>query len=114
MISFSIQFYWMVGGAVVVFFIILAFSGICKTFGAFSLDINKNLNDLNDIVVDCQQKFTVRNRIEIFKRFYAIVEFHSNTKQLSFNALCIALVTLSINTFLQFGFLSQMLNAYET
>lgn len=87
LLAFTVQIYWMVGGAVVVFSIILPFSGICKIFGAFSMDINKNFTDLNDIVVDCQQKYTVHDRIEIIKRFYAIIEFHSKTKQLSLFAL---------------------------
>lgn len=85
MISFSIQLFWMVGGAVVVFFIILVYSGICKVFGAFSLDINKSLNDLNDIAIDAQHNKTNHNRIEIVKRFHAIVAFHSQTKQLSYS-----------------------------
>lgn len=83
MMSVAIQFYWLLGGAGVVFSIILAFSGICKIIGAFSLDIKKHSNDLNDAIIDGQQKLAVTDRIKIIKRFYAILEFHSNVKQLS-------------------------------
>ena len=72
----------MLGGAAVVFSILLAFSGICKIFGAFTLDINKMLIDINDIVVDSQKNLSADNRIEIAKKLYAAIDFHSISKQL--------------------------------
>lgn len=85
MTAFAIQFLWMIGGTAVVFSIILTFSGICEIFGAFTMDINKNSIDLNDFIVSGEQKFTAHDRIEISKRLYATLEFHSMTKQLSPN-----------------------------
>lgn len=69
MIAFTIQFFWMIGGTAVVFSIISTFSGICEIFGAFSMDINRNLIDINDIVMGGEQSNTIQDRIEIAKNF---------------------------------------------
>lgn len=92
----------MIGGTAVVFSIVLTFSGICKIFGAFSLDINKNLNDINDFTVNGEQKFTAHERIEIFKRFYATLEFHSKTKELSPNEYLKSFKSYNLANYLSF------------
>lgn len=84
MIAIAIQSAWLSGGALVVLSTMLPFSGICELFGAFCMDINQNLANLNDKVVNFKQNFTADDRIQIIKRFYAIIEFHSEAKQLSF------------------------------
>lgn len=85
MIAIAIQGAWLVGGALVVLSTMLPFAGICELFGAFCMDINQNLANLNDKVVSFNRNSTADDRIQIVKRFYAIIEFHSEAKQLSFH-----------------------------
>lgn len=79
----AIHAFWLIGGAALVISTILTFSGICEIFGAFTMDINKNLSELDDEIVSFKGKFTVDDRIKIANRFYDTIAFHSKTKELS-------------------------------
>lgn len=62
---------------------LLTFGGVCMLFGAFPLDIQASLNDLNDEVVNVHRNFTAENRREFYKRLSNIAETHKIAKQLS-------------------------------
>lgn len=83
-IVIAIHAFWLIGGAALVISTILAFSGICEIFDALTMDINKNFRDLDRMIGNRhQQKFTVDERIDIAKRFYATIKFHTKSKELS-------------------------------
>lgn len=65
---------------------LFTFAGFCDLFGAFALDIQKNLADLNDsIVMNKQQNFTIEHRIQWKRQLLGIIEFHTVGKQLNFH-----------------------------
>lgn len=82
-IVIGIHAFWLIGGADLVISTILAFSGICEIFGAFTMDINWNFVDLNSMIVSRQYKCTVDDRIKIANKFYDTVEFHAKAQELS-------------------------------
>lgn len=82
-LAICIQSLFLVGGAAVVLVIVMAFSGFCDIFGAFCMDINQHLIELNEIVLNSHQKLTAAYRIRFATKFYGIIEFHSTVKQLS-------------------------------
>lgn len=50
-------------------------------FGAFTLDIQKTLNDLNEKVTGPYLKFDTAKRLEIFHKLTGIAKFHSHATQ---------------------------------
>lgn len=83
MVSISIQFFWLYGGAFLSITTLLTFGGACMLFAAFPLDIQASLNDLNDDVINVRRNFTVENRCEFYNRLSNIAEIHKTAQQLS-------------------------------
>lgn len=50
-------------------------------FGAFTLDINKTLNDLNEKVTGPRHKLDMARRLDIFRKLTEIAWFHSHAIQ---------------------------------
>lgn len=58
------------------------------SFGAFALDIQKCLLDLNDLVINARRNRVVKSKddMEIKKKLFEIIEFYSIAKELSSNS----------------------------
>lgn len=74
---------WILGGSSIIFSIDMIFSGICGIFRIFCVDINQELEELGTAIEMSRKNVAPHNRVDVAKRLYATVEFHSNAKQLS-------------------------------
>ncbi|XP_055302500.1 odorant receptor 43a-like [Sitodiplosis mosellana] len=77
LVAGCVQFTWFYGGIYIVICTMLCFVGFCTLFEAFTLDIGRNLLDLNDNIVEAHGHFKSERRIELYQQFSKIIQFHS-------------------------------------